>query len=224
MNIKSLNKEMNKLSDKIIENGDCSFKLWLEFEETSPWNDLENDFANIIVDTLDGKLYGINVWTFKYLTVAQSEEQKEGNSNYIIPPDLFVKILTRDCIEETIKDLLSHGNLDEILNESSFGLNFLEPYWDALEMEENSIQSLINELKIELPENHVLYNESYELIARKTNNDDIILELDNGRIAVVHLTWKSKTEVDGYPITRIYENKIDFWNREMKQDIIEFKE
>lgn len=224
MNVKSLNKEKNKSSEKIIENNDFSFKLWLEFEETSPWNDLENDFANIGVNTLDGRLYGINVWTFKYLATAQSEEQKEGNSNYIIPPDLFVKVFTRDCVEETIKELLNEGNLEEILNESIFGLNFLEPYWDSLEMEEKSIQSLINELRIELPKSHILYNESYDLIARKTNNDDIVLELENGKIAVVHLTWKSKTEVDGYPITRIYENKIDFWNREMKQDIIEFKE
>ncbi len=215
---------MKKLSEKIIENGDCPFKLWLEFEETSPWNDLENDFANISVDTLDGRFYGINIWTFKYLDTAQRDEQKEGNSNFIIPPDLFVKTLTRDCVEQTIIDLLSEGNLEEILNESIFGLNFLEPYWDALEMEEKSIHSLINELKKELPKSHALFNESYELIARKTNNDDIVLELENGKLAVVHLTWKSKTEVDGYPITRIYENKIDFWNREMKQDIIEFKE
>lgn len=224
VNIKDLNIEMKKSSERIIENGANSYKLWLEFEETSPWNNLENDFANISVDTLDGRLYGINVWTFKYLTTAIGEEQKVGNSNFIIPPDLFVEILTRDCIEETIKELLSRGNLEDILNESIFGLNFLEPYCDALDMEEKSISSLIKELKNELPQSHVLYNESYELIARKSNNDDVVLELENGKIAVVHLTWNSKTEADGYPKTRIYENKKDFWEKEMKFDITDFKE
>lgn len=82
----------------------------------------------------------------------------------------------------------------------------------------------MDELKLELPYNHLLQNENSELIARKTNNDDIILELDNGTITVIHLTWKSKKEMKGYPVTRIYNSKIDFWNKEMKLDILEFKE
>ena len=223
MDTKSVNKGTSILSEKIIKNGNNSFKLWLEFEETSPWDDLENDFANVCVDTLDGRRYGINVWTFKFLSTAQKEEQNEGNPSYIIPPDLFVKELTRNCIEKTIKELLNEGNLEEILNESIFGLNLLEPYYDAIEMEETNIQALINELKLELPENHILYNESVELIARKVDNDDIVLELMDGRIAVVHLTWKSKKENNGYPLTRVYKDEIEFWNKEMKQDILEFK-
>ena len=93
-----------------------------------------------------------------------------------------------------------------------------------MEMEDKSIQALMDELKLELPENHLLKVKKIELIARKTNNDDIVLELENGNIAVVHLTWKSKREIDGYPITRIYKNKIDLWKQEIKSDINEFKE
>lgn len=224
MDIKRLNDKSTPLSEKIIENGDNSFKLWLEFEETSPWDDLENDFANILVDTLDGRKYGINTWTIKFLATAHDEEIKEGNQNYIIPPDLFVKELTRDCIEEAIKKLLNEGNLEEVLNESVFSLNFIEPYCDVMDMDEAYIQSLMDKLKVELPQNHILNNESFDLIAKKENNDDIILELDNGEIAVVHLTWKGSKETKGFPLTRIYKNKLDFWNKEMRQDIIEFKE
>jgi len=36
MDIKKLNIETNPLSDKIIEIGNISFKLWLEFEVSSP--------------------------------------------------------------------------------------------------------------------------------------------------------------------------------------------
>lgn len=227
MNIKSLNMESNPLSDKIIKIGNTSFKLWLEFEESSPWDDLEDDFANIGVDTLDGRSYGINAWTYKYLESANKQDEENGenlNGLYQTPPDLFVKELTRDCIEKTIADLLEKGNLEGQLNTSIFGLKFLDPYWDVMEMEEKSIQAFMNELKLELPDNHLLRNKNVELIARKTNNDEIILELENGNIAVVHLTWKSKMEIDGYPVTRIYKDKIDFWNQEMKSDIIEFKE
>ena len=221
MDIKKLNNDSNPLSEKIIANGKKPFKLWLEFEVTSSWNDLENDFANISVDTLDGRKYGINVWTYKFLDTVKKENTENGN--YLIPPDLFVKELTRDCIEETFKELLHEGNLEELLNNSVFDLNFLEPYWSAFDMKEESIDSLINQLQLELSDNHILSNKSIELIARKTNNNDIILKLENGRIAVVHLTWKSKKEIEGYPLTRLYKDKIEFWEKEMKIDILEFK-
>ena len=98
------------------------FKLWLEFEEvdSNTW-DSENDFCNIHVDLADGRHYGLNVWTFKYLQTALNESVKENNSLnglYIIPPDLFVKELTRDCIHKTISDLLSKGDLEKVLNPS----------------------------------------------------------------------------------------------------------
>lgn len=223
MNQKELNNHFNPLSEKIINNGKISFKLWLEFEETTPWNDLENDFANISVDTLDGRRYGINIWTIKFLDTLKKENEKVEKVNYIIPPDLFVKELTRDCIEETIKDLLKQGNLEELLNNSIFGLNFINPFWDVDNMEEESAQAIINELQLELSDHHILSNRSVKLIARNAQNDDIILELEDDNIAIVHLTWTSKKEKEGFPITRIYSNEIEFWEKEMKNKILENK-
>ena len=96
------------------------FKLWLEFEEVDPGNwDIDNEFANIHVDLPDGRHYGINVWTFKYLESSIKQDTENGenlSAFYQIPPDLFVKELTRDCIEKTIADLLEKGNLEDILN------------------------------------------------------------------------------------------------------------
>lgn len=221
MDAKSLNIESSPLNEKIIQIGKIPFKLWLEFEESSPWDNIENDFANIEVNTLDGRRYGINVWTFKFLELAIKMDEENGenlNGLYLTPPDLFVKELSRDCIEKSIADLLEKGNLEDSLNNSIFELEFLEPYWDAIEMEEKNIQTLINELKLELPGNHLLQNENFELIARKTNNDDIVLKLEDERIVVVHLTRKSKKEIDGSPITRVYKDKVDFWTNEMKLD------
>lgn len=98
------------------------FKLWLEFEEVD-WDswDKENNFANIQVDILDGKKYGLNVWTYKFLEIAIAQDIEDNinlNGLYMKPPDLFVKELTRDCIHRSIADLLKQGDLDDVLNPS----------------------------------------------------------------------------------------------------------
>lgn len=96
------------------------FKLWLEFEEVDPGNwDTDNEFANIHVDLPDGRHYGINVWTYKFLETSIKLDIENGDNLkglYQTPPDLFVKELTRDCIEKTISDLLDKGNLEDVLN------------------------------------------------------------------------------------------------------------
>ncbi|GAB3744790.1 hypothetical protein GCM10027594_23500 [Hymenobacter agri] len=113
-----------------------NFTLWLEFEHvdySSKWDpeteafitgvdwDRENEACNVRVDLPDGRYYGINVWTYAFLAtvVALDTESKEHlNGLYQIPPDLFVKELTRECIEATIADLLKQGNLEDVLNPS----------------------------------------------------------------------------------------------------------
>jgi len=218
--------QSNPLSEKIIVTGKIPFKLWLEFEISSPWEDIQNDFANIAVDTLDGRRYGLNVWTFKFLesAVKQDQQTDENLSGlYQIPPDLFVKELSRECIEKTIVDLLDKGNLEESLNSSIFNLEFLDPYRDAMEMEEKEVKSLLDELYLELPNKHPLSGVELELIARKTHNDDIVVELEDQRIAVVHLTWKSKKEMDEFPIVRMFKDNLEFWKLEMKSDVLAFK-
>lgn len=112
-----------------------SFTLWLEFEHvdfasildpetgqivSADWNK-KNNFCNIAVTLSDGRRYGINVWTFDYLTTSIQCDAARGknlNGLYQIPPDLFVHELTRECIEATISDLLRCGNLEQLLNPS----------------------------------------------------------------------------------------------------------
>ncbi|WP_230655800.1 hypothetical protein [Psychrobacter sp. I-STPA10] len=117
MDVKQLNLSEHPLTNKVIENSDKSFTLWLEFEHSEPWDNIDNTFANIEVNMLDGRRYVLNIWTFQFL---QSVQQYE-NAEYIIPPDLFVQTLTRECIENTMIDLLKMGNLEEVLNSSVLG-------------------------------------------------------------------------------------------------------
>lgn len=112
------------------------FTLWLEFEHvdySTKWDpdtetfvtggdwDTENEASNIYVALPDGRQYGINVWTYQFLqTVIQLDIAQGENLNglYQCPPDLFVKELTRQCIEATIADLLNIGPLEQVLNPS----------------------------------------------------------------------------------------------------------
>lgn len=99
------------------------FILWLEFEHVQGL-DPENDFCNIHVDLRDGRHYGINVWTYKFLeTTINAARTSGGNLGglYLTPPDLLVRELTRDCIQQTIQDLLKQGNLEIMLNPGIVG-------------------------------------------------------------------------------------------------------
>ncbi|MBB6501109.1 hypothetical protein [Pedobacter cryoconitis] len=98
----------------------------MEFEEIEPdsWN-RENDFANIHVHMADGRHYGINVWTFNALETSIALDlggKSNSNGLYVIPPDLFVRELTKECIYETISDLLKKGDLEKVLNPSVLSL------------------------------------------------------------------------------------------------------
>ncbi|MFM2386509.1 MAG: hypothetical protein RL660_1266 [Bacteroidota bacterium] len=120
------NKELQRLYSKIKvrKTENTQFKLWLEFEEVDPntWN-IDNDFCNISVDLEDGRHYGLNIWTYNYLETAIREDSKTGQNLaglYQTPPDLFVKELTRECIQKTIEDLLKLGDLEKVLNPSVY--------------------------------------------------------------------------------------------------------
>ena len=96
------------------------FKLWLEFEHVQfePQNS-KNDFCNIHVDLPDGRHYGINVWTYGFLSTTINNNRLSGKNLaglYLQPPDLLVDELSRNCIERSIADLLANYDLEEALN------------------------------------------------------------------------------------------------------------
>lgn len=83
--------------------------------------DYKNDFCNIHVDLDDGRHYGLNVWTYQFLQSSVNNDQANRTNlsgRYQIPPDLLVEILSRECIESVIADLLDKGDLEKVLNPS----------------------------------------------------------------------------------------------------------
>ncbi len=80
-------------------------------------------------------------------------------------------------------------------------------------------EAFLKELKAEVHPKHQLYRLKLTIIGKRQDNDDILLALEDGRIAVVHLTWSGGREQGPWPASRIFPDKRDFWEREMKKDI-----
>lgn len=104
----------------------------------------------------------------------------------------------------------------------NFRLQFNPPWEDINEYSQDIRQALLKELKRELHRKHALHRIKITLVGRRQDNDDILVQLEDRRIAVVHLTWSGKKEHGPWPSTRIFSDKKDFWEKEMKLDIEEF--
>lgn len=91
-------------------------------------------------------------------------------------------------------------------------LQWLQP-WHPVD--DASVRSgLEHQLRVELSPRHVLHGESVRLIARRADTDDALFALPDGRVAEVHLTWRSRTEEDPrWPAAAIFAS-LDEWAAE----------
>jgi hypothetical protein len=95
-------------------------------------------------------------------------------------------------------------------------VNWLDPwYW------ENS--GLERELTSEVSAQHLLFQVEATAVARRSDNDDVLLFLPKSTLplAVVHLTWR-KEMVAEWPVTRFYSSLADFIEHCMKPDHREY--
>ncbi len=89
-------------------------RIWIEAEHLAENVD---DFCNIAVYLSTGERYALNVWTFGFFAVAQSEGEMHASPAvkhlYMHPPDLFVADLSRPTIEKVVVDILERGRLPQ---------------------------------------------------------------------------------------------------------------
>ncbi len=84
---------------------------------------------------------------------------------------------------------------------------FLEP-WVAAE----SPNGLEAQLKSELLKNHVLQNLEWSVIARRYDQDDILLQFkDESRVAEVHLTWGNKPDIHAQFSGTVFDSSFEEW-------------
>jgi hypothetical protein len=197
------------------------FVLWLEFEHWTDKNwDKENDFANIGVTLPDGRRYGINVWTYQFLQTAIQEGlnlQKDIEGCYVIPPDLFVKELSRQCFQSVIKQLLAKGNLEEVLNASVFGIHFLAPWIEVDDLPANDSAHL----QLIVQEQFALNYENLLVLAKHAITQEVLIQLPAKKLAIVSLGKRK----DGNHIIKpaLFQSKKEFWEKRLKADILEFR-
>jgi hypothetical protein len=93
-------------------------------------------------------------------------------------------------------------------------MKWLEP-WEAVRnsMDEVYLVGWESELMRETGPEHPLYQANAKLIARRFDCDDALFQLDDGRVALVHLTWSGKRERDPRcPDTVMYES-LEAWEQ-----------
>ena len=84
---------------------------------------------------------------------------------------------------------------------------FLEP-WIAVE----SPNGLENQLKRELSKDHILQNLKWHVIARRCDQDNILLQIkDESRVAEVHLTWGNKPDIHPQFPNTVFYSSFEEW-------------
>ena len=78
---------------------------------------------------------------------------------------------------------------------------------------------LLAEFQRKLPRGHVLAGVPVTAIGRRQDCDDVLFALEDGRVAIVHLTWSGKTEpVPDHPWTVLFDSFERFVEDEMKSE------
>lgn len=99
------------------------------------------------------------------------------------------------------------------MDSSSF--SFLEP-WRALPPER--AEALLREVYIELSPGHPLYGARLRAIAVSRIADDVLFQLDDGRVADMHLTWSRFAQQKPWPSHRVYASFEEWAQRVMIPD------
>lgn len=86
----------------------------------------------------------------------------------------------------------------------------------------SAYEAILREFYKEVAPGHILYGQKVRLLARRLDMDDIVLELESGQIAYVHLTWCSGADTPPWPSTGLYDDKASFRRQVMHHEIKDF--
>ena len=90
--------------------------------------------------------------------------------------------------------------------------------WHPVE-DQREREGLLAELHRELPRGHVLVGVRLTPIGARQDCDDVLFALEDGRVAVVHLTWSGRTEPAlDHPSTALFDSMDRFVEDEMKPE------
>ncbi len=94
---------------------------------------------------------------------------------------------------------------------------YVEPWRQVADERERSL--LEEELRKEIGDGHLLAGLGAKVLARRDDRDDILVSLERGQVAEVHLTWSGKKEPHpSWPRTVIFES-MDEWRTKVGGDL-----
>lgn len=196
--------------------------------------DASNDEAQYFSEDLfqaSNKRYLIDVGFYKpdstFKLVLIRGDFNDGN---------VLELIISDSILLIIKRMEFYFSIDMGMIDKIKGLNMGEVKWNATISylaqpndyfvflplgwylsNNDEANHLHNELKKELPENHLLSNKNVKVIAHRLGTDDILCQdlQDPNNFIVIHLTWSMETEIDSeHPYVEVNGNFEDFLHYE----------
>ena len=92
-------------------------------------------------------------------------------------------------------------------------IEWLSPWCEADQSERDGLAA---QLAKEIAVGHALDGERVILIARRTDTDDALFQLQDGRVAEVHMTWRQTRETDPlWPATSIFPSLTEWARKSM---------
>jgi len=154
----------------------------------------------------NSKLGSIEITTFANMPRAKD---KGGN----LRTDLWAFQLRK---EEDF-DKFKEGEIVELFPGDE--IKFLPPWMRIV-----SKGSLEKELAKELSSEHKLYGKKVKAIGKREDNDDVLFEIGDKEMAVVHLTWRGKKEGSpNFPITKIFKHWTEVYEKVIIEDNREYE-
>ena len=99
----------------------------------------------------------------------------------------------------------------------SMSVEWLIPWHPIVNADEQ--RGLVSELRRELPQGHPLFGSDVSPIARRQDRDDVLFNLNDGRVAIVHLTWSGKAEPTAkFRLTTFFDSVDSFVEESMKPE------
>jgi hypothetical protein len=92
------------------------------------------------------------------------------------------------------------------------GVLFTDPWWDLRAdgvQEQRQRQVLHAELMAEIGPDHRLGGLRLSVVARSVAQDDVLVEVEDGTWAVVHLTWRGAPEQPPWPRASLFDSLQD---------------
>jgi hypothetical protein len=89
--------------------------------------------------------------------------------------------------------------------------SFPEPWRELISSQG---EAFLREIRTELSPGHPLHGVNLKAIARSVQADDVLFQLDGGRVCQVHLTWRGSAEQPPWPRHRVF-SSLEDWVRQV---------